>query len=77
MDNRKITVEGNFRMRLYAVAMRDYSVAFIEFYWAENPDHAMEQAVNSHPTSRHICVAIVPCEYTIFCATRLTFPMPT
>lgn len=47
-------------LRLYAVAIRDYSVCFIEFFWAESPDHAMEQAVNAHPTSRHEAVALVP-----------------
>ena len=47
-------------MNLFAVAMRDYTVAFIEFYWAEDADHAMEQAIDANPTSRHICVAVVP-----------------
>ena len=47
-------------MTLFAVAMRDYSVAFIEFYWADDEEHAMEQAINANPSSRHICVAIVP-----------------
>lgn len=49
-------------MKLYAVAIRDYSVCFIEFFWADDHDQAMEQAVNAHPTSRHEAVALVPYE---------------
>jgi hypothetical protein len=49
-------------VKLYAVSMRDYSVAFIEFFWADDDEHAMEQAVNAHPSSRHEAVAVVPYE---------------
>jgi hypothetical protein len=47
-------------LSLYAVAIRDYRICFIEFFWAETSDHAMEQAINAHPTSRHEAVAQVP-----------------
>jgi hypothetical protein len=47
-------------MELYAVVIRDYKVVFVEFYWADDADHAMDQAINAHPTSRHEAVAKVP-----------------
>lgn len=42
-------------MNLFAVAIRDYSVNFIEFYEAETEDDAVDKAVEDHPTSRIIC----------------------
>jgi hypothetical protein len=45
---------------LFAVSMRDYSVSFIDFYWADSAEHAMNQAINANPTSRHDAVALVP-----------------
>jgi len=33
---------------------------FIEFYWAENSEHAIEQSQNAHPESEYLCLARVP-----------------
>ncbi len=47
------------KMKLFAVAIRDYSVAFIDFYWAYSEDDALDKATDDHPTSRIICAAEV------------------
>lgn len=47
-------------LQLYVVVIRDYRVSYCEFFWAEDADHAQEQAINAHPTSRFDAVALVP-----------------
>lgn len=47
-------------LRLYVVLLKDYSVHYHEFYWAEDATHAQEQAVNAHPTSKYGPIALVP-----------------
>lgn len=47
-------------VRLYAVVVRDYSVASIEFYWAENATEAEYKAVDAFPTSRYGPTTLVP-----------------
>lgn len=50
-------------MQRYAAAILDRDgddvVVWIEFYWADNPDHAIEQALDAHPGAR-IVTAPVP-----------------
>jgi hypothetical protein len=47
-------------LRLYAVVIRDYSVVYVEYYWAEDRDHAKAQAIDVHPMSRYDAVSLVP-----------------
>ena len=52
------------KQRLYAVVMcsdAPVSPTWVEFYWAEEPSHAIEQAYDTNPNSgRQLCVALVP-----------------
>jgi hypothetical protein len=57
-------------MDLYAVCLNtarpDMPDDFwVEFYWAEDQDHAEEQAENAHQGCAVVCVARTPREYVI------------
>lgn len=50
-------------LSLYAVCLNTAEVArpddfWIEFYWAEDGDHAEEQAENANPECAIVCVAV-------------------
>lgn len=47
-------------------AQRDYPDDFwIEFYWAEDSDHAEEQAEDAHQGCAVVCVARAPSGYVL------------
>jgi hypothetical protein len=50
-------------MSLYAITFQNSVLAWTEFYWAEDVDHAGEQAQDAHPGERIACVASVPAVY--------------
>lgn len=56
-------------MHLYAVCLNtardDLYVDdwWIELYWAEDSDHAEEQALNAAPETAVVCVGMVPDDY--------------
>ena len=47
-------------MHLYAASISDDVGAWIEFYWADDDEHAREQAKNANPFMDVQCVASVP-----------------
>ena len=50
-------------MNLYAITFKNPEVAWTEFYWADDSDHAVEQANDSNPGERIVGEAIVPAIY--------------
>lgn len=57
-------------MKLYAVCLNtaDHDTYpddwWIEFYWAEDSEHAEEQALDANPRCAIVCVANVPVQET-------------
>ena len=52
-------------MNLYAVAFKNEGVyhfgdAWIEYYWADDEDHAREQADDSNASADLLCIAVCP-----------------
>lgn len=58
-------------MHLFAVCLNGghiepvYDGWWIELYWADDGDHAEEQALNANPESAIVCVAMVPDDYVL------------
>ena len=55
-------------MNLYAVCLNTAEDArpddfWIELYWADDQDHAEEQAEEANPECAVVCVATVPSDY--------------
>ena len=56
-------------MHLFALAFQESGESYIEFYWAEDADHALEQGTNAHPEvinsfeSHILCAAMAPDDY--------------
>lgn len=44
----------------FVVCLNDVSDAWIEFYWSEDAEHAVEQADNAHPEADVVAVALDP-----------------
>lgn len=54
-------------MRLYAVSLKNEGVyhfgdAWIEFYWADDDEHAREQAEDMNASAEILTIAFVPYE---------------
>jgi hypothetical protein len=51
-------------MTLYALCISEFESPhkewFIEFYWADDDEHAQEQAENAHPGGTILAAATVP-----------------
>lgn len=56
-------------MNLYAICLNTAKIEmiddwWIELYWADDPDHAEEQALDTNPDCAIVCVGKVPRDYT-------------
>lgn len=66
----ELDFEEENRMQLYAVAFKNedayhFGDYWIEVYWADDPDHAREQAEDANVSAETLCVSLVPSTYTV------------